>query len=98
MIVFKKIRYKNFLSTGNYFNEIVLDDSPSTLIMGKNGGGKSTYLDAICFGLFGKAFRNINKGQLVNSINEKGTLVEIEFSIGSKEYINLPLFQRFVNY
>lgn len=87
MIIFKKIRYKNFLSTGNYFNEIDLDNSPSTLIVGKNGGGKSTYLDAICFGLFGKAFRNINKGQLVNSINEKGTVVEIEFSINSKEYM-----------
>ena len=87
MIIFKKVRYKNFLSTGNYFNEIQLDSSPSTLIMGKNGGGKSTFLDAICFGLFGKAFRNINKNQMINSINEKGTVVEIEFSIGSKEYM-----------
>ena len=87
MIIFKKVRYKNFLSTGNYFNEIVLDNSPSTLIMGKNGGGKSTFLDAICFGLFGKAFRNINKNQMINSINEKGTVVEIEFSIGSKDYM-----------
>ena len=87
MIIFKKVRYKNFLSTGNYFNEIQLDNSPSTLIMGKNGGGKSTFLDAICFGLFGKAFRNINKNQMINSINEKGTVVEIEFSIGSKNYM-----------
>ena len=87
MIIFTKVRYKNFLSTGNYFNEIDLDNSPSTLIMGKNGGGKSTFLDAICFGLFGKAFRNINKNQMINSINEKGTLVEIEFSIGSKNYM-----------
>ena len=87
MIIFTKVRYKNFLSTGNYFNEIVLDNSPSTLVMGKNGGGKSTFLDAICFGLFGKAFRNINKNQMINSINEKGTIVEIEFSIGSKEYM-----------
>ena len=87
MIIFTKVRYKNFLSTGNYFNEIQLDNSPSTLIMGKNGGGKSTFLDAICFGLFGKAFRNINKNQMINSINEKGTVVEIEFSIGSKEYM-----------
>ena len=86
MIIFKKVRYKNFLSTGNYFNEIDLNNSPSTLIMGKNGGGKSTFLDAICFGLFGKAFRNINKNQLINSINEKNTLVEIEFSINSKDY------------
>ena len=87
MIIFRKIRYKNFLSTGNYFNEIQLDNSSSTLIVGKNGGGKSTFLDAICFGLFGKSFRNINKNQLINSINEKGTIVEIEFSIGSKEYM-----------
>ena len=87
MIIFTKVRYKNFLSTGNYFNEIILDNSPSTLVMGKNGGGKSTFLDAICFGLFGKAFRNINKNQMINSINEKGTVVEIEFSIGSKEYM-----------
>lgn len=87
MIIFKKVRYKNFLSTGNYFNEIDLNNSPSTLIMGKNGGGKSTFLDAICFGLFGKSFRNINKNQLINSINEKGAVVEVEFSIGSKDYM-----------
>ena len=102
MIIFTKVRYKNFLSTGNYFNEIVLDNSPSTLIMGKNGGGKSTFLDAICFGLFGKAFRNINKNQMINSINEKGTVVEIEFSIGSKEYmvrrgIKPNLFEIYLN-
>ena len=102
MIIFTKVRYKNFLSTGNYFNEIVLDNSPSTLVMGKNGGGKSTFLDAICFGLFGKAFRNINKNQMINSINEKGTVVEIEFSIGSKEYmvrrgIKPNLFEIYLN-
>ncbi len=102
MIIFTKVRYKNFLSTGNYFNEIVLDNSPSTLVMGKNGGGKSTFLDAICFGLFGKAFRNINKNQMINSINEKGTVVEIEFSIGSKNYmvrrgIKPNLFEIYLN-
>jgi len=87
MLIFEKVRYKNFLSTGNYFNEINLNESSATLVVGKNGGGKSTFLDAICFGLFGKAFRNINKNQLINSINEKGTVVEVEFSINSKNYM-----------
>tara|TARA_Y100000589_G_scaffold84397_2_gene78341 strand:+ start:818 stop:2527 length:1710 start_codon:yes stop_codon:yes gene_type:complete len=87
MLIFEKVRYKNFLSTGNYFNEINLNENVSTLIVGKNGGGKSTFLDAICFGLFGKAFRNINKNQLINSINEKGTVVEVEFSINNKNYM-----------
>ena len=87
MLIFEKVRYKNFLSTGNYFNEINLNENSSTLIVGKNGGGKSTFLDAICFGLFGKAFRNINKNQLINSINEKGTVVEVEFSINNKNYM-----------
>lgn len=87
MLIFEKVRYKNFLSTGNYFNEINLNENSSTLIVGKNGGGKSTFLDAICFGLFGKAFRNINKNQLINSINEKGTIVEVEFSINNKNYM-----------
>ena len=87
MLIFEKVRYKNFLSTGNYFNEINLNDNSATLIVGKNGGGKSTFLDAICFGLFGKAFRNINKNQLINSINEKGTVVEVEFSINNKNYM-----------
>ena len=68
MLIFEKVRYKNFLSTGNYFNEINLNENSATLIVGKNGGGKSTFLDAICFGLFGKAFRNINKNQLINSM------------------------------
>ena len=86
MIKFKHIRWKNLLSTGAQFTEVRLDRSPTTLIVGENGAGKSTILDAICFGLFGKAFRNINKPQLVNSINEKQTLVEVEFSIGRKEY------------
>lgn len=86
MIVFKSVQWKNFLSTGNSPNKILLDKSPTTLIIGKNGEGKSTVLDALCFSLFGKAFRNINKGQLVNSINGKNCVVEIELSIGSKEY------------
>jgi DNA repair exonuclease SbcCD ATPase subunit len=86
MIIFNTIRWKNFLSTGNQFTEIKLDRSPSTLIVGENGGGKSTMLDALCFSLFGKPFRNINKPQLVNSINKKQLLVEVEFHTGSKLY------------
>ena len=87
MILFKTVRWKNFLSTGNAFTEVKLDSSASTLIVGSNGAGKSTMLDAICFALFNKPFRKITKGQLVNAVNEKDTLVEIEFSIGSREYI-----------
>lgn len=87
MIVFEKIRYKNFLSTGNTFIEIALDAHKTTLMVGKNGSGKSTILDAICFSLFGKPFRNINKPQLVNSINMKECVVEIEFSIGTDKYL-----------
>jgi len=86
MIVFKSVEWKNFLSTGNSSNKVLLDKSQTTLIIGKNGEGKSTILDALCFSLFGKPFRNINKGQLVNSINGKGCIVEIEFSINGKEY------------
>ena len=86
MIYFKSIRWKNLLSTGNVFTEIKLNRSPNTLIVGENGGGKSTMLDALCFGLFGKPFRNINKPQLLNSINKKNLVVEIEFSIGGKDY------------
>ena len=87
MILFKTVRWKNFLSTGNAFAEVRLDSSASTLIVGSNGAGKSTMLDAICFALFNKPFRKITKGQLVNAVNEKDTLVEIEFSIGSREYL-----------
>jgi len=78
------VRWKNFLSTGNTFTEIKLNSDSTTLIIGENGAGKSTILDALCFGLFGKAFRNINKMQLVNTVNGSAALVEVEFSIGSK--------------
>lgn len=86
MIVFKSIEWANFLSTGNSANKVLLDKSPTTLIIGKNGEGKSTILDALCFSLFGKPFRNINKNQLINSINGKKCLVTIEFDIGRKSY------------
>ena len=86
MIVFKKVRYKNFLSTGQQFIEIQLDRSSKTLVVGENGAGKSTMLDALCFGLFQRAFRNIKKDQMVNSINEKECVVEVEFVIGQNEY------------
>jgi len=86
MIKFKVIRWQNFLSTGAQFTEVKFDKSPTTLIVGENGAGKSTILDALCFALFNKPFRNINKPQLVNSINGKNMLVEVEFSIGSKDY------------
>ena len=87
MILFKSVRWKNFLSTGNVFSEIRLDASPATLIVGTNGAGKSTFLDAMCFALFNKPFRKITKGQLVNAVNEKDCLVELDFSIGSRDYM-----------
>ena len=86
MIIFKKIRWKNFLSTGNSYTEIDLNGSPSTLIVGTNGAGKSTLLDAICYALFKKPFRKISQSQLVNAVNEKDTLVEINFEIGSTQW------------
>ena len=86
MIEFQKIKYKNFLSSGNYFTEIQLNRDNDTLIVGQNGAGKSTILDALTFSLFGKPFRKINKGQLVNSVNEKDTKVEIEFAINKTKY------------
>ena len=85
MIHFKYVRWRNFLSTGNNFTEIQLDRSSTTLIIGENGAGKSTILDALCFGLFGKPFRNINKPQLLNSVNASNCLVEVEFTVGGKD-------------
>ena len=86
MIVFENIKWKNFLSTGDQWTEIELIENPSTLIVGANGAGKSTLLDALCFALFNKPFRKISRGQLVNSINEKGLKVELSFSIGRDDY------------
>ena len=86
MIIFKNVKWKNFLSTGNTSTSIDLDRNPQTLIVGDNGAGKSTILDALCFGLFGKPFRVISKNQLINSINGSGTEVEVSFQIGTKNY------------
>ena len=86
MIIFEKIRWKNFLSTGNVFTEVNLSSAKTNLIVGTNGAGKSTILDALTFSLFGKPFRKISKGMLVNSINEKDTVVEIEFSKGPNKF------------
>lgn len=102
MISFKKISFRNFLSTGNTPTEIILNADPTTLIVGKNGSGKSTMLDAICFALFNKPFRNISKTQIVNSINKKQCVVEIEFDIGSKAYkirrgIKPNIFEIYIN-
>jgi DNA repair exonuclease SbcCD ATPase subunit len=102
MIIFKTLRWKNLLSTGNYWTEINLNQTQNTLVVGENGSGKSTMLDALCFVLFGKAFRNINKPNLLNSINQKDCVVEIHFDIGSKNYkvvrgIKPNVFQIFQN-
>ena len=86
MITFEKVRWKNFLSTGNTFSEIELRVAKTNLIVGSNGAGKSTILDALTFALFGKPFRKISKSSLINSINEKDTVVEVEFSIGRNDY------------
>jgi DNA repair exonuclease SbcCD ATPase subunit len=86
MILFKTVRWKNFLSTGNQFTEVNFTENSTNLIIGSNGAGKSTVLDALTFSLFGKAFRKINKPQLLNSVNEKDCRVEVEFSIGSTEW------------
>ncbi len=86
MINFEKVRWKNLLSSGNNFTEVELDSHNTTLILGENGAGKSTLLDALCFGLYGRGFRNLKKELLINSVNEKGLLVEIEFSVGKREY------------
>ena len=86
MITFKQISWSNFLSTGNTPTTVRLDDTSTTLIIGSNGAGKSTILDALCFSLYGKSFRKINKPQLINSTNDRGCLVEIEFSVGGIEW------------
>lgn len=86
MIIFKSISWSNFLSTGSSGTKVILNEYPSTLIVGKNGEGKSTLLDALTFALFGKPFRNINKNQLINSINKKNCLVEVHFSISNRDY------------
>ena len=87
MIHFKSVRYKNMLSTGNAWTEVILDSHKSTLVIGENGAGKSTMLDAICFSLYGRPFRKINKPQLVNSINGKGLEVEVAFEIGADKFM-----------
>src|SRR6056300_208799 len=87
MIIFKKIRYKNFLSTGNQPIEVELDKAHTTLIVGSNGSGKSTLLDALCFALFNKPFRIIKKEQMVNTINNGDSIVEVEFEVGTKQYL-----------
>jgi DNA repair exonuclease SbcCD ATPase subunit len=102
LIHFNYVRWKNFLSTGNNFTEIQLDKNSTTLIIGENGAGKSTILDALCFGLFGKPFRPINKTQLINSVNMSGAMVEVEFEIGSKKIkvvrgIKPNLFEIYIN-
>ena len=86
MILFKTIRWRNFLSTGNQFTEVNFQDAKTNLIVGTNGSGKSTILDALTFSLYNKPFRKINKPQLINAVNEKDCVVEIEFSIGNREY------------
>ena len=86
MIVFETIRWKNFLSTGQQFTEVNLSESPSTLVVGNNGAGNSTILDALCFVLFNKPFRKITKPQLMNSVNERELLVEVQFKIGTISY------------
>ena len=102
MIHFNNVRWKNFLSTGNNFTEIQLDRNSTTLIIGENGAGKSTILDALCFGLFGKPFRNINKAQMLNSINNGSCVVEVELEISSKKIkvvrgIKPNIFEIYVN-
>ena len=87
MIIFKKIKWKNFLSTGNTFVEIDLRKSQLTLMIGANGSGKSTMLDALCFALFNRPFRNIKKEQIVNTINNGDSIVEVEFEVGTKQYL-----------
>ena len=87
MITFQKIRWKNFLSTGNQFSEVDFQQNATNLIVGTNGTGKSTVLDALTFSLFNKPFRKINKSQLINSTNERDCLVEVEFEIHNRQYL-----------
>ena len=87
MITFESVRWKNFLSTGDQWTEINLNKSSTTLVIGTNGAGKSTMLDALCFVLFNKPYRKINKPQLVNMTNEKGCLVEIKFTANNRNYL-----------
>ena len=102
MILFEKLRYKNFLSTGNHFTEIHFAEASTTLVIGNNGAGKSTMLDALTFSLFGKSYRGVNKPQLVNSVNEKDCVVEIEFKISDTSWkvirgIKPSIFQIYKN-
>lgn len=85
-LTFEKVRYKNFLATGNDFTEVLLDVAPTTLILGSNGAGKTSFVDALTFAIFGKPFRDTNKPLLVNSINQANCIVEVEFSVGTKKY------------
>ena len=102
MIRLKNVRWKNFLATGNRFIEVELDQEPMMLVVGKNGAGKSTLIDAITFSLFGKPFKKINKGQLINSVNEREMVTEIEFSVGTAGWkvrrgIKPALFEIYLN-
>ena len=87
MIKFKTLRWRNFLSTGNQWTEIEFEKNNTNLIIGTNGAGKSTMLDALTFALFNKSFRKINKNQLINTSNEKDCLVEVEFTVNSRNYL-----------
>ena len=86
MITFKEIQYKNFLSTGNNGNTIFLNDRPTVLITGQNGSGKSTVLDALCYGIFNKPYRNVSKTQLINTVNDKDCVVQVKFDVNNTSY------------
>ena len=87
MITFKNLKYRNFLSSGQHWTDINFQEYNTNLVIGTNGSGKSTMLDALTFALFNKPFRKINKSQLINTTNEKDTLVEVEFSVNSRDYL-----------